>query len=212
MLMLATLSDVQVAVEDFDQYVRMRRDQINPALRTQPGFLGTDLLRARDAATEGEVTLALFNYWADQPSRDAWATAPRHDEVSQYVIPLVRKISSRGYVREDAASTTGGDPAKAQVGRISIQDVVADRVEEYLDYRRTVIHPSMAAAPGFISAEVLRDLEIPNRFAISFRWESDEAGEAYFHTPFHLGEITDRVRELLSSRLSTNRYDVVAVD
>jgi heme-degrading monooxygenase HmoA len=210
--MLATLSDVQVAVNDFDEYVRMRRDHINPELRNQPGFIGTDLLRARDSSVDGEVTLALFNYWADDESRAAWATAPAHDEVSKFVIPLVRRIMSRGYVREDAASTTSSGPASAMVGRISIQDVVADRVQEYLDYRRTVIHPSMAAAPGFVSAEVFRDLEQANRFAISFRWESDEAGEAYFHMPFHLGEITDRVRELLSNRLSTNRYDVVRTD
>jgi hypothetical protein len=48
--------------------------------------------------------------------------------------------------------------------------------------------------------------------AIFFQWESDDAADAYFHQPYHLGEITDRVREMIESTLAAGaRYDVVPV-
>jgi len=131
--------------------------------------------------------------------------------VSQHVIPLVRSITSKRYQRVEEASVTAADERSARVARVSIQQVKADRIPDYLDYRQTVIHPSMAKAPGFIAVWVLRDAADRARFVIYQRWASDEASEAYFHLPFHLGEITDRVRGLIESPLATNRYDVVPV-
>ena len=74
-----------------------------------------------------------------------------------------------------------------------------------------MIHPSMAKADGFVAAWVLRDVADPARFAIYLRWASAANGEEYFHSPHHLGEITDRVKELLEGSLTTNRYEVVPV-
>lgn len=210
--MLANLSDVKVAPGDVEQYILMRRQHINPVLAQQPGFMGSTLLRPQVQPSSDLVTFALFNYWADEASAAAWAVAPRHDEVSQYVIPLVRAISSHRYERVEAASVTARDESVARVARISFQKVKAGRVEEYLDYRRTVIHPSMVKADGFVAAWVLRDTKDPARFGIYLRWASAEAGEAYFHLPHHLGEITDRVKELIESPLVTTRYDVVPVN
>jgi heme-degrading monooxygenase HmoA len=209
--MLAGLSEVKVAPGDVEQYVEMRRRHINPALVEQPGFRGSTLLRADSQPNPAEVVFALFNFWADEASAKAWATAPRHDEVSEYVIPLVRSITSKRYELVENASATAGDEGRARVARISVQQVKADRVQEYLDYRRSVIHPSMARADGFVAAWVLRDVTDPARFAIYLRWASARAGEDYFHSPHHLGEITDRVKALLEGSLTTNRYEIVAV-
>lgn len=209
--MIASLSDVKVASVDVEQYVQMRRRHINPALVEQPGFRGSTLLRAEAQPTPAEVAFALFNYWADEAAAAAWATARRHDEVSEYVIPLVRSITSRRYELIDDASVTADDENHARVARISVQQVKADRVQEYLEYRRSVIHPSMARADGFVAAWVLRDVTDPARFAIYLRWASAQAGEAYFHSPHHLGEITDRVKALLEGSLTTNRYEIVTV-
>jgi heme-degrading monooxygenase HmoA len=209
--MLAGLSDITVAPGDVQQYVQMRRQHINPVLAEQPGFRGSTLLRAEAQPDPAAVAFALFNFWDDEAAAKAWAIAPRHEEVSQHVIPLVRSITSRRYERADGASATGGDEKHARVARISIQHVKANRVQEYLEYRRTVIHPSMARADGFIAAWVLKDVTDPARFAIYLRWASAAAGEAYFHSPFHLGEITDRVKELLEGSLTTNRYEIVPV-
>jgi heme-degrading monooxygenase HmoA len=209
--MLASLSDIKVAPGDVQQYVQMRRQHINPALAEQPGFRGSTLLRAEAQPDPAVVAFALFNFWEDEAAAKAWAVAPRHEEVSQYVIPLVRSITSRRYERADGASVTGGDETRARVARISIQQVKANRVQEYLEYRRTVIHPSMARADGFIAAWVLRDVTDPARFAIYLRWGSAEAGEAFFHSPFHLGAITDRVKDLLEGSLTTHRYEITPV-
>jgi heme-degrading monooxygenase HmoA len=113
--------------------------------------------------------------------------------VSQYVIPLVRSITTKRYERVEEASVTSRDEGVARVARISIQRVKPGRATEYLDYRRTVIHPNMAAAEGFVAAWVLRDATDPARFAIYLRWASAEAAEAHFHQPLHLGETTGRV-------------------
>jgi heme-degrading monooxygenase HmoA len=137
--------------------------------------------------------------------------APRHEEVSEYVIPLVKAIASKRYERVDDTSATAGDERRARVARISIQQVKAGRTREYLDYRRSVIHPHMERADGFVAAWALRDLTDPARFAIYLRWASVEAAEAFFHLPVHLGEITDRVKELLEGSLTTNRYQIVPV-
>jgi len=209
--MLATLSDVKVAPQDVEQYVQMRRQHINPVLAEQHGFRGSTLLRAHAQPNAGETAFALFNFWDDEATAQAWAVAPQHDEVSQYVIPLVRSITSHRYNVVDAASLTARSEELAHVARISVQKVRADRVEEYLEYRRTVIHPSMAHADGFVAAWVLRDLTDSARFAIYLRWTSTDAAEAHFHLPFHLGEITDRVKELIESPLATARYDIVPV-
>ena len=210
--MIASLSDLKVAPQDVERYLLMRRQHINPVLAEQPGFRGSMLLRARQQPDPSEVAFALFNCWADDKSAQAWAVAPRHDEVSQYVIPLVRSITGKRYQRVEEASVTATDERSARVARVSIQQVKADRIQDYLDYRQTVIHPSMAKAPGFVAAWVLRDITDRARFAIYQRWASDETSEAYFHLPFHLGEITDRVKELIESPLATNRYDVVPVE
>ena len=209
--MLASLSDITVAPGDVPQYVQMRRQHINPALAEQPGFQGSTLLRADSQPNPAEVAFALFNFWDDEATAKAWAGAPRHEAVSQYVIPLVRSITSRRYERVEDASVTPGEEDRARVGRISVQQVKADRVQDYLAYRRSVIHPSMARADGFVAAWVLRDVTDPARFAIYLRWASAEAGEAYFHSPHHLGEITDRVKEFLEGSLTTNRYQIVPV-
>lgn len=209
--MLASLSEVKIAPGDVQQYVEMRRRHINPALAEQPGFRGTTLLRADAQPNPAEVVFALFNFWTDEASAKVWATAARHDEVSEYVIPLVRSITSRRYELVEDASTTAGDERRARVARISVQQVKANRVQEYLDYRRSVIHPSMARAEGFVAAWALRDLTDPARFGVYLRWESAQAGESYFHSPSHLGEITDRVKELLEGSLTTNRYEIVPV-
>jgi heme-degrading monooxygenase HmoA len=210
--MIASLSDLQIAPPDVDRYVQMRREHINPVLAQQPGFLGSTLLRPRDQPDPALVAFALFNFWADQASAQAWAVAPRHDEVSQYVIPLVRSITIKRYERVEEASVTSRAEGGARVARISIQRVKPGRAAEYLEYRRTVIHPNMAAAEGFVAAWVLRDATDPARFAIYLRWASAEAAEAHFHQPLHLGEITERVKALIESPLATSRYDIVPVD
>ena len=58
--MLATYSDLRVSNNDFDEYVKMRRVYINPALAEQPGFQGSVLLKATEQGHPGEVTLGLF--------------------------------------------------------------------------------------------------------------------------------------------------------
>ena len=128
---------------------------------------------------------------------------PQHDD---------RVVAVRaGIERVEDASTTAAPESSAQVARISIQDIEPGRVDEYLAYRRDVIHPSMQSADGFVSAWVLRDIERDTRFAMFFRWRDNIAAETYFHDPYHLGEITDRVQELLAGTLSTERYDIVSV-
>jgi heme-degrading monooxygenase HmoA len=209
--MLASLSDVKVGTGDVQQYVQMRRQHINPALAEQPGFRGSTLLRADTQPNPAETAFALFNFWENEAAAQAWATAPRHEEVSEYVIPIVKSIAGRRYHLIDDASTTAGDESRARVARISVQQVKASRVHEYLEYRRSVIHPSMAKADGFVAAWVLRDVTDAARFAIYLRWASAQAGETYFHSPFHLGDITDRVKALLEGSLTTNRYEIVAV-
>lgn len=209
--MLASLSDVTVAPGDVEKYVQMRRLHINPALVEQPGFRGTTLLRADVQPDPAVVKFGLFNFWENEAAAKVWATAPRHEEVSEYVIPLVKSITSRRYERVDGTSVTVGDENRARVARISIQQVKPGRVDEYLDYRRSVIHPGMAKSDGFVGAWVLRDVTDPARFAIYIRWISAEAGDAHFNSLFHLGEITDRVKDLLAGSLTTNRYQIVPV-
>jgi heme-degrading monooxygenase HmoA len=210
--MIASLSELQIAPADVDRYVQMRREHINPALAQQPGFLGSTLLRPLEQPDPAATAFTLFNFWKDQASAQAWAVAPRHDEVSRHVIPLVRSITTKRYERVEEASLTAGDEGRARVARISMQRVRPDRIGEYLDYRRTVIHPHMAAAHGFIAAWVLRDATDHARFAIYLRWTSADAADAHFRQPFHLGEITDRVKALIESPLATSRYEIVPVE
>jgi heme-degrading monooxygenase HmoA len=208
----ATLSDVKIAPADVETYIEMRRLHINPTLREQPGFQGSVLLKAREQPGQDELTFALFNFWADAEAAAAWAVAPVHDEVSEYVIPLVRSITSKRYERVEAASITHADESRARMARIAYQQIKPNRMQEYLDYRRDVIHKSMSDAAGFVSAWTFRDAADPNLIAIFFQWESDEAADAYFHQPFHLGEITDRVTEMIDSKLIAGaRYDVIPI-
>lgn len=209
--MIATLSRAQIADGDFNAYVEARRAHINPMLARQPGFQGSTLLKARQPEAEGESTVALFNFWESEEAAKAWSTAPQHDEVAEHVIPLVQSITSRRYERIDDTSVSRADEASAAVGRISVQEIKPGRMDEYLAYRREVIHPSMEEADGFVGAWVFRDLEVADRLAIYFQWADDASAEAYFNLPFHLGEITDRVRELLAGRLSTDRFDFVQI-
>ena len=135
--------------------------------------------------------------------------APKHDEVSQYVIPLVASIQSRRLERLDKYSAT--KPGNATVGRIADQRVRAGRVDDYLEYRRTVIHPSMEDADGFVGAWVFAMPDDPERLLIYFQWESEDAYAAYFNAPYHLGEITDRVKEMVDGRLGSAQYSIVEV-
>ena len=152
--MIATLSNLEIASTDFDTYIDMRRLHINPALLEQRGFEGSVLLRGTTQQAAGEERLALFNLWDSVTSSKDWSVAPRHDEVAEFVIPLVRSITTTHYERIEDASTTAAPESSAQVARISIQDIEPGRVDEYLAYRRDVIHPSMQSADGFVSAWV----------------------------------------------------------
>ena len=124
-----------------------------------------------------------LQFLADAEAASAWAVAPRHDEVSDYVIPLARSIMSKRYQRVDEASLTHADESQARMARIAYQHIKPERMQEYLNYRRDVIHPSMAAADGFVSAWTFRDVTNPNMVAIFFQWESDETADRTFISP-----------------------------
>lgn len=87
-------------------------------------------------------------------------------------------------------------------------NVRADRTAEFERFFAEDYRPAMAAAPGFVRVELLREIEAPARYQMVLRWRDVEAATGWRTSPVH-----EALQPALTALFSTNEitaYEVVA--
>lgn len=205
--MHVVLCDVLVVSAGLDEYVRLRRERVAPALAEQPGYQGSVLLRLR--GDEEPMRLAILESWTSAEDQRLWSQSPQCAALAGATLHLVRGLNDCLYQRVDDVSITVGDPHTAVMCAIGLHSVVPGRGDEYLARRRDIANPSMRKAPGFVGISTYVDSHEPDRFLVFFQWESDATADAYYATPEHTGVIYDAINEVLTEPPSSRRHDVL---
>ena len=87
-------------------------------------------------------------------------------------------------------------------------NVRPDRTTDFEQFFADQYRPAMAAAPGFVRVELLREIETPARYQMVLRWRDGEAATGWRVSPVH-----QALQPALTELFSTNEitaYDVVA--
>jgi heme-degrading monooxygenase HmoA len=210
--MHATLTNLTVRESDFEDYLALRRDSVNPAMREWPGCEGSMLLRRREVGPQGGIALTLVNLFDTAETQREWAESKLHVEVKRPLAGLVSSTAYRLHRRLDDISVTVGSPTATRMAAIGVHHVAAGRSVEYLARRRDIVHPSMSGADGFIGTWVFNDPDDADRFFCFFQWESDPQADAYFNSAEHRGPVVNAVASICVGSVASTRYDVVPVD
>jgi quinol monooxygenase YgiN len=200
---------VTVDPANVDAYLDYRREQVNPAMASMPGFRNTITLIERGA----DGAFLIINHWDNE---DAWRNYQKseiHDRLRNTIRgELVRDMRIARYVTTDLPASEGldADDAAHTYLTVSTHRVRTDQPDIYLNLRATSVHPSMAEFEGFVSSNALASLDEPYAFLIVNSWESIDGASAYGSSPEHFW-LRDQVRALLSEHSGTRQYDVVAL-
>jgi antibiotic biosynthesis monooxygenase (ABM) superfamily enzyme len=94
----------EVAPEQAEAFEELYRSQYAPALRRQPGYLGSRLLRLFPAAVAAEIQASAteFNYQMElhfdtEQNRRRWAASDDHAVVWPLATSLAKTVAWRGY-------------------------------------------------------------------------------------------------------------------
>lgn len=81
----ASVSRITYDPKTESEYLRIRRDVINPGMATQAGFVSSLLLRPRDKEHE----YLLINKWATEEHSRAYTSGPVHDRLRDEALRLL---------------------------------------------------------------------------------------------------------------------------
>lgn len=86
-------------------------------------------------------------------------------------------------------------------------NVLPDQAAAFERFIADEYRPAMAATPGFVRAELLREANDPTRYQLTFRFEDGDAAAGWRTSPVH-----QALQPALTALFSTNEivgYDVV---
>jgi 4-oxalocrotonate tautomerase len=204
-----SVSDVRTPPGGAEAYLAYRRDHVNPTMTGMTGFR-TSIL-ARDLADPEHFLL--FNRWNREPDWRAYQETAAHDTLKGTVrgkLTAAMEIDRCELVDLPNGGGLEREPSRTLYMTASVHSVRPDTVARYLDLRRTVVNPGMAALGGFCSTSILRRLDAPNEFRIINQWVSREAAEAYHHSTLH-DDFRTGVRSLLANHSGAREYETVVL-
>jgi 4-oxalocrotonate tautomerase len=91
---------------------------------------------------------------------------------------------------------------------VSRVKAASGRAEEYLEYRKQDVHPTMGRMPGFQAAFVAKDRDDDQRFLLFNRWDSEAAWRNYQGTKEH-DDLRAKIRTDLTEEMDIERYALV---
>jgi len=101
-----------------------------------------------------------------------------------------------------AKSGGGSEPRKrAEAASVSRIEYTPDTEEEYLRWRRDILHPAMATMPGYVSGKLWR-LQDRTEYFLVLEWMTRDDIVNYFESELH-EELRQRAMELLPKPLDT---------
>jgi heme-degrading monooxygenase HmoA len=92
--MFASVSVIRCAPEVRDEYLDLRRREIDPRMAAAPGFLRRSLLRSLDAEDE----MVLIVYWESREHALAYRRGAVHDDLRRQALALLKEpLRTRDY-------------------------------------------------------------------------------------------------------------------
>jgi 4-oxalocrotonate tautomerase len=83
----ASISKIEYEPSTEAEYLRLRRDVINPGMATQNGFVSSLLLRSRERVNE----YLLINKWTTEQDAEAYHHSSVHDELKRQALSILPK-------------------------------------------------------------------------------------------------------------------------
>jgi len=87
-------------------------------------------------------------------------------------------------------------------------NVHPDKTDEFERFFREDYRPPMSESPGFVQAELLREVDSPTRYQMVLRFEDADSAAAWRTSPVH-----EALQPALKALFSSNEiqgYDVIA--
>jgi 4-oxalocrotonate tautomerase len=203
-----SISRVTVTPEGVEPYLAYRREHVNPAMATMPGFRSTMTLRDLD----DRESFLIINDWDDEAAWRNYQSTQQHDRLKEKIRgELVTHMEIGRYATVDLPfSDRLDDPSAPHTFFTVSTHVLRTDVDDlYLTLRKTAVHPAMAEFKGFVSSNALQSLDAHYQYLIVNSWESAEAANGYSHDAAHYA-LRDQVRAILSEHSGTRRYELVA--
>lgn len=208
-LSFRSISWVRTSLPHIDDYLDYRRDHVNPAMATMPGFLGSTILKE----LSDQQSFLVMNQWEGEAAWRNYEATNAHDELKDKIRgELVEEMEIGRYSTVDLPLSSGLDEniAPHRYFTVSTHRVKPDNSEIYLKLRSTAVHPAMSDFPGFVSSNAMESLDEHYTFLIVNSWESKEAADRYSGSPAHY-TLRDQVRAILSEHSGTRQYELVAL-
>lgn len=202
-----SVSTVQVHPGNDDTYLAYRRDQVNPAMATMDGFLGT--LTLRDLSDPQRFLI--INTWTNEEAWRDYQKTTVHDALRDKIRgELVAEMEIGRYATIELPFSANLDDPESpqQYFTVSTHRVKADTNDFYLQLRAAAVHPTMARFGGFVSSNSLESLDEHYAFLIVNSWTSQESAEGYSNDESHFA-LRDQVRSTLSEHSGTRHYELV---
>lgn len=209
-----SVSTVRVGEGNIERYLAYRKEHVNPGMAAMFGF--GDSILAQEIADPNNVVL--FNGWGIERDWRDYQRTRAHDGFRDTIRGtaggqgLTDQMDIKRYVPVDLPHGHGLDvaPTESRYMSISTHSVRPGRAPAYLELRRHVVNPGMAALDGFLSATILQDLDNPNDHLIVNQWTSEAAAKAYSTGNLH-DEFRAEVRALLTQHSGTRYYNTVVL-
>ena len=76
---------------------------------------------------------------------------------------------------------------RAMIERHITFAVLPDRTDDFERFFTDTYRPAMSASPGFVRADLLRELDDPTRYRMILRWADGESAAGWRTSPVHAG-------------------------
>jgi len=103
----ATIFRFKCTPEIESAYLNLRRDVLNPGMRTNDGFISSTLLRVQGSPGEYYA----INSWLSKEAEESFVASPKHDETREHAIKLMpqglEKVAEVDVVHLDPPRSAG---------------------------------------------------------------------------------------------------------
>lgn len=148
-------------------------------------------------------------------AREVAATVAEYTQNSVDAVHVVfnekrRDQWARGTVLASRRATSDREPQRAEAATLSKITYDPDREQDYLAWRRDVLHPGMAQMPGYVGARLYRTRN-ENTYHLLLDWMTAADQQHYKNSPQH-DAFRETALSLLPEPLETIEMERVHLD